>query len=204
MASQQRAFQWDDAAMTAHDPGGKVRIRLDESVRGNAFLHGPNECYRTWLTREWSRRPSLNGTMPENFILWIGLNPSTADASFNDPTINREMDFSMLWDADALVKCNVMDWRATKPEMLRAPGVVPCSKINVPFIRDTAKLAQRIVCGWGNIHEHLKSHAIEVESALRADGHELWCLGVNKGGTPRHPLYVPAIAPLIPFPEVPF
>lgn len=133
--------------MTAHDPGGKVRIRLDESVRGNAFLHGTNECYRTWLTREWSRRPSQHGSMPDNFILWIGLNPSTADASFNDPTINREMDFSMAWDADALVKCNVMDWRATKPEMLLASGVVPCSNLNIPFIRDTAKSERKIFCG---------------------------------------------------------
>ncbi len=186
-----------------HDPGGKVRIRLDDSVVGKAFFHGPSDCYRTWLTRVWGRRPSQHEFLPAHFVLWIGLNPSTADASFNDPTIWREMDFSMSWDHDAMVKCNIADYRATKPEMLLADGVVPRSRINIPMIRDIAKHADRIVCAWGAPHRRLVPLAIDVEQALRDDGHELWCLGLTKGGGPRHPLYVPATTPLIKFREVP-
>ena len=74
-------------------------------------------------------------------MLWIGLNPSTADASFDDPTIGREIGFSMSWDCDAMVKCNIADYRATKPEALIAPNVEPCSRINLPMIRDIAKHA---------------------------------------------------------------
>src|SRR3954466_6514335 len=102
----------------AHNPGGKVRLRLDQSVVGNAFLHGPGDCYRTWLTRAWGRRQSKHEFLPAHFVLWIGLNPSTADATPNGPTIGREIDFSMAWDHDALVKCNIADFRSTKPEAL--------------------------------------------------------------------------------------
>jgi hypothetical protein len=187
-----------------HNPGGKVRIRLDDSVVGRAFLHGPNDCYRTWLTRVWGRRPSRHEFLPAHFVLWIGLNPSTADASFNDPTIGREMDFSMAWDHDALVKVNICDYRATKPEGLLADGIVPRSKINLPLIRDIAKQADRIVCAWGAPHRRIVSYAVDVEDSLRRDGHDLWCLGHTKNGGPRHPLYVLGGTPLEKFKEVPF
>jgi hypothetical protein len=188
----------------AHNPGGKVRIRLDDSVVGKAFLHGPGECYRTWLTRVWGRRPSRHEFLPAHFVLWIGLNPSTADASFNDPTIGREMEFSMALDCDALVKCNIADYRATQPQSLITPGVEPCSRINLPMIRDIAKYADRIVVGWGSMDKvrSLTHLAVSVESALRADGHQLWCLGLTKNGSPRHPLYVLGGTPLVEFKEL--
>ncbi|WBU27513.1 DUF1643 domain-containing protein [Rhodopseudomonas palustris] len=192
-----------DVPAATHNPGGKVRIRLQENVYGTAFFHGPGDCYRTWLTRVWGRRKPAAGAPPDNYILWIGLNPSTADASFNDPTIEREIDFSMSWDADALVKVNICDYRATKPQMLLQEGVVPRSKTNLPMIRDFAKRADRIVCAWGAPHRNLQTFALDVEEALRADGHELWCLGLTKHGGPRHPLYVTGGTPLIRFKEIP-
>lgn len=185
-----------------HDPGGKVKVRLDDSVVGKAFFHGPNDCYRTWLTRVWGRRPSPHEFLPAHFVLWIGLNPSTADASFNDPTIRREMDFSMAWDHDALVKCNIMDYRATKPAALLEPGVAPRSRTNLPLIRDIAKQADRIVCAWGAPHRRLLPFAIDVERALRDDGHDLFCLGHTKNGGPRHPLYVLGATPLMEFKDI--
>ena len=188
----------------AHNPGGKVKIRLDDSVVGRALLHGPDDCYRTWLTRVWSRRPSRHEFLPAHFVLWIGLNPSTADASFNDPTIGREMDFSMAWDHDALVKVNICDYRATKPEDLLVTGLKIRSNINLPMIRDIAKHADRIVCAWGAPHRRLITYAVDVEDALRRDGHTLYCLGTTKNGGPRHPLYVLGGTPLVKFKEVPF
>lgn len=202
-APQQAPLPLADVPAATHDPGGKVRIRLQENVYGNAFFHGPGDCYRTWLTRIWGRRPPADGGLPKHFILWIGLNPSTADASYNDPTIEREIDFSMSWDADALVKVNICDYRATKPEMLLKEGVVPRSKANLPLIRDIAKTADRIICAWGAPHRRLIPYAVDVEQYLRDDGHELWCLGHTKNGGPRHPLYVKGGTPLERFQEVP-
>lgn len=190
--------------VAAHDPGGKVRIKLDDSVAGSAFMHGPGDCYRTWLSRVWGRRPSRHEFLPAHFVLWIGLNPSTADARHNDPTIGREMDFSMEWDCDALVKCNIADYRATHPEDLLKPGVDPCSRINLPLIRDIAKHADKIVVGWGAMAkvQSLTHLAVNVESALRADGHKLWCFGLTKNGSPKHPLYVLGGTPLVEFEEL--
>ncbi|WP_027578407.1 DUF1643 domain-containing protein [Bradyrhizobium sp. Ai1a-2] len=187
----------------AHNPGGKARLTLMDGVHGDVMFWGENECYRPMLTRKWVNLFTAGTRLPNNFVLWIGMNPSTADANVDDPTLNRVIDFSMEWGFDGLAMMNVCDYRATKPEMLLKPGVVPRSKGNLPLIRDTAKQAQKIVCAWGNIHKRLVDHAIEVESALRADDHELWCLGVNKGGTPKHPLYVKGDTPLVEFKEIP-
>ncbi len=185
----------------AHDPGGKVMMNLDESVIGNAMFTGPGDCYRLWLTRQWHGRRAWE-SLPPNFALWIGLNPSTANATHNDPTINREIDFSMGWDHDGLVKVNVCDFRSTKPEGLLAPGVVPRSPTNLAVIRSMAKEAKTIICAWGALDRRLVHFAIDVETALRADGHQLWALGLTANGSPRHPLYVKGDTPLVEFEEL--
>jgi hypothetical protein len=187
----------------AHDPGGKTRLRMADGVHGDAVFSGAGDCYRLILTRKWVNLFNAGTRLPNNFVLWICMNPSMADANVDDPTMNRVIDFSMGWGFDGLVMMNVLDYRATHPEQLLAPGVVPRSKGNMPLLRNTAKQAQKIVCAWGNIHPKLIDHAVEVESALRADGHTLWCLGLNKGGTPKHPARISGDTPLIEFKEIP-
>lgn len=195
--------------MTRHDPGGKVRIRVDSHVYGDAAFVGPGDCYRPVLTRKWASlfRPgdAQSGGLPRNFVLWICLNPSTADASFNDPTLERLIDFSMGWDFDGLALMNICDFRATKPERLLEPGVVPRSGGNLALIRNTAKEAKKVVVGWGmnGLLPGLVPYAADVESALRADGHTLWCFGLTKHGAPKHPLYVKGGTPLVEFKEIP-
>jgi hypothetical protein len=154
------------------------------------------------LTRKWVNLFNAGTRLPNNFVLWICMNPSVADGSVDDPTMNRAIDFSMEWGFDGLAMMNACDFRATNPESLLAPGVVACSKGNLPLIRNTAKQAQKIVCAWGNLHRDLIHHAVNVESALRADGHTLWCLGLNKGGTPKHPARLAGDTPLIEFKEL--
>ncbi|TAI67634.1 DUF1643 domain-containing protein [Bradyrhizobium sp. Leo170] len=186
----------------AHNPGGKARLTLTDGVAGDAMFAGPNDCYRLILTRKWVNLFNASTRLPNNFVLWICHNPSIADASIDDPTMNRVIDFSMAWGFDGLAMMNVFDYRATDPKDLLAPGVVPCSRANLPLIRDTAKQAQMIVCAWGNVERKLLDQAIEVESALRADGHTLWSLGLNKGGTPKHPGRIAGDTPLVEFKEL--
>ena len=66
----------------AHDPGGKVRLRLGEGVRGDAVMSADGR-YRQ-IMRRW-----LGETFPEHYILFVGMNPSTADATVDDPTCAR-------------------------------------------------------------------------------------------------------------------
>ncbi len=185
-----------------HNPGGKARLSMADGVAGDALFAGPNSCYRLILTRKWVNLFNAGTRLPNNFVLWIGMNPSLADASIDDMTMNRVTDFSMEWGFDGLAMMNVCNFRATYPEDLLAPGVVPCSKGNLPLIRDTAKQARKIVCAWGNLHRDLVHYAVDVETSLRRDGHQLWCLGLNKGGSPRHPSRLGGNTPLVEFAEL--
>lgn len=186
----------------AHNPGGRVQLRLDDRVNGDAMFAGPGDCYRLWLTRQWHGKRTPGSRLPPNFALIIGHNPSEAGAEKDDPTMNRTTDFAMGWGNDGLVMVNFADYRCTDKRGLLAPGVVPCSRGNVPLIRNLAREAEKIVCAWGNVHPSLVHLAVNLESALRADGHKLWCWGTNAGGTPKHPLYLAADTPLVEFKDL--
>ncbi len=164
-----------------HDPGGKVRLKLAEDVSGGAVF-SPCGRYRPLLTRELAGGSGA--------ILWIGMNPSTAAADVDDPTVRRETDFSRRWGFHRFVKANVMDFRATKPADLLAEGVAPRSDENLSIIRDQAAEAGRIILAFGALHPKLAHFGDEVVAALRADGRGLMCLGLTKAGSPRHPLYL--------------
>ena len=71
-----------------HDPGGSRRFAMLPGVDGKAEF-SPCGQYRYWLSRDWGFRRFSGGREP--FVLWIGMNPSTAEAEVDDPTIRREI-----------------------------------------------------------------------------------------------------------------
>lgn len=172
-----------------HDPGGKVRLRLSGEVRGGARF---SECgrYRPVLWRTW-------GADDAPYALWIGMNPSTATAEVDDPTIRRETVFTQREGLVRYVKCNVMDYRATSPKDLLKPGVVPCSPENLPEIALQASGAALVVLAYGAAPKPLRGHGEAVSAMLRKMGIKVMCLGLTNEGLPRHPLYVRGDAPLI-------
>lgn len=178
--------------MTEHDPGGKVRLNL---IRGMAGAAQFSECkrYRHVLTRCWTNDIFANP------VLWIGMNPSTADTHADDPTVRKEVKFSMRWGASGYIKCNVMDYRATKPRDLRNAGVPPRSAHNLPTIKEYAPRAERIVICYGVLHKTLQRYADETVAMLHGMGCKLWCFGLSKEGHPLHPLYQLDAAELVPF-----
>lgn len=102
-----------------HDPGGKVRTLMPSGMEGGASFHGPGDCYRTTLWRSWGRTG-------ERFV-FLGMNPSTAGARHNDPTITRECGFAMRDGASGLWKLNVSAYRATRPaDLLKATVPLDC------------------------------------------------------------------------------
>jgi len=175
-----------------HDPGGKVRLALMPGVNGDATFSADGR-YRQ-LMRRW-----LGPQFPERYILFIGMNPSTADASVNDPTCAREWTFARREGFDAMVKANVGDYRATDPKMLLAPGVVASSAENLPAIRQAAAGAGMVVLCHGKLNKALAPAGRALVEALRADGMTLWSFGTNGDGSPKHPLYLRADTPLQPF-----
>jgi len=120
-----------------HDPGGKVRLALRPGVIGDAEF---SVCgrYRLWLSRAW-----YDPLAPRGYVLWIGMNPSTAEADIDDPTIRKEMHYTKAMGFCGYVKCNVMDYRATSPKALLS--AYPRSSQNLPCIVMHARQSERVL-----------------------------------------------------------
>lgn len=145
--------------------------------------------YRYELTRD------LPGT--DAPLVFVMLNPSTADASVDDPTIRRCIGFAMRENAQRLIVVNLYAYRATDPRQLRVVRD-PHGPENEATLRRHAVRSQRIVCAWGASVPN-PGYAIRTANGLRHYGAKLYCLGRTQNGSPRHPLYVHSDAPLKPF-----
>jgi predicted RNase H-like HicB family nuclease len=172
-----------------HDPSSKILLPLEPGVRGSAEFSACGN-YRRLLTRRWGDHEDAP------FALWIGMSPSLADAACDDPTTHRECRMTRSWGEEAYVKASLMDYRATRPDDLLAPGVVPSSPENLPTILSAAETATKVVLCYGVVPKLLKGYEETVINALRLAGHELWCLGRNGDGSPKHPLYLRSDTPL--------
>jgi len=179
---------------TGHDPGGKVRLRLPDGVTGGATF---SECgrYRQVLTRDWTPP----GAAPRS-VLFVGMNPSVASAEVSDPTCHRELTFARDWGYTRYLKGNVLDWRATSPGDIPHDPALACSPANLPALLDMAMEAELIVLAHGRLHKRHAGVVDRIVTALRATGRPLRCLGLNKDGSPKHPLYLRKDATLIAFP----
>jgi hypothetical protein len=132
--------------------------------------------YRYALWRIW--QPEL----PR--ILFIGLNPSTADDRLDDPTVRRCLGYARSWGYGSLALANLFAYRSTNPVELRSV-VDPIGPLNHLWLHRLAKNADLVVAAWGD-HGRLGQRWREVAVI----GKELYCLGMTKFGQPRHPLYL--------------
>jgi hypothetical protein len=145
-----------------------------------------DRVYRYTLWREWQAAPVR--------ILWIMLNPSTADEHVLDATLRRVEGFSRQWRYGGFVVCNLFALRSTDPKGLYAHpapiGEVQYGhNVNDDAIRTQADRCSAIVLGWGS-EKIAADRAAHVEKLLT--GYRLSCLGRNADGQPKHPLYLPA------------
>lgn len=135
--------------------------------------------YRYTLERTWG-----DGGRIANFLM---LNPSTADAEKNDPTVERQCRRVHQWGYDGLVVTNLFAWRSTDPdELLKVPD--PIGRDNDRHILEQAKRAAIVVCGWGS-HKAVAGRGAEVLKALRDTGIVPHALKVTTR-EPWHPLYI--------------
>lgn len=187
-------MQADLFAIDRHDAGGKVKTRLPAGMYGDAVFSGERDQYRP-LLRRWVASTDF----PARYVCFIGMNPSTAEADFNDPTITREWGFAKREGFSAYAKCNVSDFRATDPKDLLAPGLQLQSPANGPIIAAVAADAAMTIVCWGSVNRALAPHAKRLLANVRQMGVKLWCFGTNADGSPKHPLYLATHTPLVPF-----
>lgn len=133
---------------------------------------------------------------------FLMLNPSTATEEQDDQTIRKCKSFAESWGYGQLTVVNLFALRATKPRSLKL-SARPIGELNDDAILLHTSIADLIVCAWG-IHGDLYGRDRTVTDMLLSRGHELHCVGLTKGGHPRHPLFAPKIsAPLPYYPPTP-
>ena len=146
------------------------------------------EKYRYELIREWPALDSTPAVAKAGYVVFCLLNPSTADAVEDDPTIKRCVDFVRRWGYSRLVVVNLFAFRATDPsELVRCPD--PVGESNNQYILKNAKDAALFVAGWGTEGRRLNRHNVVLDM-LRSSGVVMYSLGENGDGTPKHPLYL--------------
>lgn len=161
------------------------------------------ERHRYLLGRVWEPAKPVD--------VWIMLNPSTADAMKDDPTIRRVVDFSRGWGSGGVQVVNLFSVRATDPY-----NVLKAEEPNGPIADDAIRNAivcntvSRIVCAWGTTGMSLPKFSERADSVYRLvlgltlmrgplGRPAIVCLGRTANGNPRHPLYLPKAATPIPY-----
>ena len=121
-------------------------------------------------------------------VLFVMLNPSTADAIADDPTIRRCSGFARAWGYGELEVCNLFAYRTPYPRELL--GVEdPVGPSNDRFLSRAAARADRVLAAWGVVGMRSARAAVVLENLRKVP---LSCLGRTRDGAPRHPLYVPS------------
>ncbi len=148
--------------------------------------------YRYELRRAWGDGP---------VVTWVMLNPSTADAQSDDPTIRRLLSFSDSWGFGEFLVVNLFAYRSPKPVALRTI-VDPVGPGNERAIEAAIAKAELVICAWGASIDSraLRGRPKPNVTALTA---ALWkptaCLGRTGAGRPVHPLYVSADTEPVPY-----
>ena len=131
--------------------------------------------YRYSLERRWQEG--------QGRVLFIGLNPSTADHRRDDPTIRRCVNFARDWGFATMEVVNLFAFRATYPSDLKAADD-PIGSRNDYWIRRTHRQADLTIACWGN--DGLFMDRANAVLTMLSDLH---CLQVNQSSQPAHPLY---------------
>lgn len=174
MSCTQRNPYWK----SPHERGEKI---VEDA---NKCIFSPCERYRYALRHRWDE------LYIEKALVWIGLNPSTADARVLDPTLRRIRIFTQREGFTAFWMLNLFALRSPYPEILRN-ATDPVGKHNDRWIARKVAKAERIVVCWGNACPVILRGRIEaVHALLEAREADVCCLGRNRDGTPKHPLYL--------------
>jgi hypothetical protein len=168
--------------------GPRAQSAVFFRVKGSALFSSCRR-YRYLLTRRWAPGPTA---------LWIMLNPSTADAQRDDPTIRRCIGFSRRWGFGSMHAVNLFALRSTDPGALL--------EVRDPVGPDTdrhicaqARSADRVIAAWGAFPLG-QARGAELLDRLPVPIHSL---GRTASGAPRHPLYLRATARPRPFTRQP-
>jgi hypothetical protein len=142
-----------------------------------------DKLYRWWLFRCWAANLPL--------IIWIMMNPSTADHNKNDPTILKVIRYSTRWGFGAVLVLNIYAFRASKPENMPEDLHARIGVRNNWWIKLIFRYAARrkipVICAWGVKHQE---RGKVIRYFAKAYKLKLKCLEMGLNGEPKHPRWL--------------
>lgn len=171
-----------------------------ETSGNDLAVYSEDRKYRYLLVRRLAApvEPGQASAVPKaKRIGFLMLNPSTATAFRNDPTITRVVNFAKREGAEELWVCNAAAFRSTDPNALMGNAKAVGAR-NIQFLEWQMRECSIVVCGWGGHKWTLSPYAAPVMEFLKSERYtgDLRCLGLTKFGAPRHPLYLGSTSPL--------
>lgn len=155
---------------------------------GNGAHLSQCRAYRYVLWRSWG------STL--RHVAFIGLNPSTADENLDDPTIRRCVGFAKQWGYDGLYMLNLFAYRATDPKTLvTLTDEIRNGPDNDMLLQCYVEASALTVAAWGAF-PLADERWREMRKFLCC---EMYCLGKNANGSPKHPLYLAKDTAIVPF-----
>jgi hypothetical protein len=153
--------------------------------------------FRLWLDIR------LHDRRVERTACVLLMNPSTArvDNGFlvSDPTVTKACGYARRELCDRLIVVNASAIRLTNSKLLHKQPSIVGNPLNDACIREALQVSQVRLAGWGRLHKDLAWRDAELRTLLREIGLPLHALRINQDGSPGHPLYLPALAPLLNF-----
>jgi hypothetical protein len=156
----------------------------------NECVFSPDEKYRYTLIHY--PNPLFQG---DKLLMWIGLNPSTADRTQLDPTLKRILGYTLREGYDGFLMTNLFAWRATHPKDMMGT-LNPVGIDNDKWLLESARRCHKVVAAWGS-HGSFMGRDAKVCELL--SGFDMLCLSQNEDGSPGHPLYLKRTLPFVPF-----
>ena len=148
-----------------------------------------DRIHRYALWRIWDEK------LPK--VLFIGLNPSTATETKNDPTIRRCMGYAKGWGYGGYIMGNIFAFRSTDPSNLRKTND-PIGSENNKWLKKLHDEADLSIAAWGTHGKYLDRGNAVLDLIP-----EIQCLRITKNGFPSHPLYLPKSLKPIPYERKP-
>lgn len=142
---------------------------------------------RTWryaLWRQWEEQGDTNS------VMFIGLNPSTADEVEDDTTISKCIGFARRWGYGGIYMLNLFAYRATDWKLMIAASD-PVGSENDKALADYGSRTTLVIAAWGGVISIRDRRRLQWESrvsqVLKCVGKSVHCLGKTKDGSPLHP-----------------
>lgn len=143
--------------------------------------------YRYALWRIWDEAKPL--------AMFIGLNPSTANESDNDPTVKSVGRICKHNGYGGFYMMNCFPYISTDPAKLKDGLTLDTNTKNIEKLKEIGYACKDVVFAWGSFKE-VDEYTSGLLAYLFPNAKALY---INQNGSPKHPLYCKSESTLIAF-----